>query len=75
MRWFRDKKISVKLITGFLVVAFIATIIGVVGILNISSIGKLDKQIIEENVDGFGFLATAEVYYQRVRFKQCKRLY
>lgn len=40
MRWFSNLKISVKLISGFVLVALIAGVVGVVGIVNLSTIDK-----------------------------------
>jgi len=44
---FRDMKISKKLITGFLVVSIIATIIGLVGIVGMQLINNADTELYE----------------------------
>ena len=45
---FRDMKISKKLITGFLVVSIIATIIGLVGIFGMYAINDADTKLYEQ---------------------------
>ncbi|MBN2220819.1 MAG: HAMP domain-containing protein [Vallitaleaceae bacterium] len=40
MRWFMNMKIAVKLISAFIVVAFIAGVIGAVGFVNVNQIGE-----------------------------------
>lgn len=47
MKWFYNMKISAKILLGFFMVAFIAGIIGVEGILNVNKISKLDTQLYE----------------------------
>jgi len=40
MKWFLNMKISIKLISSFVVVAIIAGVIGFVGYINISDLGN-----------------------------------
>lgn len=47
MRWYYNIKIGVKLIIGFLIIAFIAGAIGLVGIINIRNIEVLDTKLYE----------------------------
>jgi methyl-accepting chemotaxis protein len=47
MNWFYDLKIGKKLLTGFMLVAFFAGVIGAVGITNIRKIDRLDKELYE----------------------------
>ena len=49
MRWFYNLKISAKLIIGFLVVATIAAIVGIVALVNIENMREADVQLYEEN--------------------------
>jgi len=74
VKWFINKRISTKLIMGFLVVAFLAAVIGGFGVVSMSGIGKESAQIVDENVIGFNHLATAQIYYQRIRFNVVKAL-
>lgn len=48
MKWFYNMKISAKILIGFFVVAFIAGVIGVEGILNINKISDLDSKLYEK---------------------------
>lgn len=47
MKWFYNMRISGKILLGFFVVALIAVIIGVQGVLNVNKISKLDTQLYE----------------------------
>lgn len=68
MKWYLNLKISVKLITGFIVVALISAVVGIVGIVNLKNIGKADQSLYEINTLGVSYAGTAEIYYQRIRF-------
>jgi len=48
MKWFYNMRISAKILLGFFVVAFIAGVIGVDGILNINKISALDTKLYEK---------------------------
>jgi len=68
MKWYKNLKISVKLIAGFILVALISVLVGIVGIVNLGRIGKADKSLYEDNTLGISYVDTAEIYYQRIRF-------
>ncbi len=68
MKWFQNLKISIKLISGFILVAIIAAVVGIVGIMNLQDIGKVDEKLYEHNTVGVDRARTMEVYYQRIRF-------
>ncbi len=67
MSWFKNLKIASKLITGFIIVAFIAGIVGVVGVINIKQIDELDTEMYEINTVPISELAMANDKYQRTR--------
>ena len=48
MKWFRDLKIGVKLLSSFLVVAAIAAVIGAIGIAELNSIHKSVEEISQD---------------------------
>ena len=48
MKWFNNMKISAKILLGFLMVAFIAGIIGVEGVININKISDLDTKLYQK---------------------------
>ena len=52
MRWFYNLKISAKLIIGFLFVAMIAGVVGVVALVNINNMSQADVLMYEENTLG-----------------------
>lgn len=68
MKWYLNLKLSVKLISGFVLVALITAVVGIVGITNLRSIGQADKRLYEDNTLGVSYAGTAEIYYQRIRF-------
>lgn len=72
MKWFLNMKIATKLITGFLVVALLAGVVGAIGIMNINTISAADKALFEENTRGIQHIGNATVYYQRIRFGAVK---
>lgn len=74
MKWFLNLRIAAKLITGFLIVALIAGMVGVVGIINIKALDKADTLLYEENALGLEYTGNASVYYQRVRFNALKMI-
>ncbi len=48
MGWFYNLKISVKLLTGFVLVAIIAGVVGIIGIMNINTIDAKDTELYEK---------------------------
>lgn len=67
MKKFKDLKITVKLILGFLIVAFIAAIVGTVGVYFIRQIDAQDTKLYQENTVGINDAANADIYFQRIR--------
>lgn len=74
MKWFLNKKIAVKLISSFLVVAVIAGIVGGVGLININRISDADVLLYEENLLGVDYSGEAAEYFQRIRFNTIKMI-
>ncbi|KAF0215070.1 MAG: methyl-accepting chemotaxis [Geobacteraceae bacterium] len=67
MKWFYNLKIGTKLLSGFILVALIATVIGVVGITKIRSIAQEDRELYEFNTKPVGDLGLMAVSFQRTR--------
>ncbi|MHB8064265.1 MAG: methyl-accepting chemotaxis protein [Ruminiclostridium sp.] len=67
MKWFYNLKISIKLLTGFIIVAIIAGVVGAVGILNIQSIKESDALLYTVNTVPISEMATIMEKYQRIR--------
>ncbi|MEW5746357.1 MAG: MCP four helix bundle domain-containing protein, partial [Nitrospirota bacterium] len=67
MKWYYNLKIGTKLLSGFFLVAFIAGIIGYVGITNIKKIEEADIEMYELNTKPLGELGDVAVAYQRIR--------
>ena len=68
MKWFYNLKISIKLIISFLLVALIATAVGIVGLTNIERINEADTLLYEENTLGIRYASNASTYYQRLKY-------
>jgi methyl-accepting chemotaxis protein len=60
-------KIGVKLIGGFLIVAIIAAVIGIFGIMNLKAIDKADTVLFEKMTVPLGILVDYSTTFQRVR--------
>ncbi len=65
-------KVGVKLITAFLIIAVLAGVIGLVGILNINSVEENDKRLFEENTLGIVYSSDAAAAYLLTRFNALK---
>lgn len=48
MQWFNNLKIGTKLISGFVIVALIAGVIGLIGIQKLSQIAAADTKLYEK---------------------------
>lgn len=67
MKWFADLKISVKLLAGFIAVAIIAAIVGVIGAWNISVIDNKYSEAYEDFGVALGDIGAMSVAYQKSR--------
>jgi methyl-accepting chemotaxis protein len=68
MRWFRNLKIAVKLLICFVGMAVIASVVGVVGIINLNTLSANDKLLFEENTMGIDYAGLCAINYQRLRY-------
>lgn len=63
MKLIYDLKVSVKLLIGFIIVALIAGLIGVYGIVNLRTVNNNDTKLYEENTIGIEYIAnTVETF-------------
>lgn len=67
MQWYFDMKISAKLLTGFILVAIVAGIIGAIGIVKIKAIEEADTAMYELNTKPMGPILETAVAFQRIR--------
>ncbi len=67
MKWFLNMKITVKLISAFIVVAVIAGVVGIVGISNIKTIDENGQTIYFNMTVPLGQAADMAKYFQRIR--------
>ncbi len=67
MKFINDLKIGVKVTGGFLVVAIIAAVIGIIGILNLRTIASNDKKLYENMTVPLSQVAEMSTNFQRVR--------
>jgi len=67
MRWFNDLKISAKLMSSFLVIAVIASMIGFVGVRNLTAVSHTGKVNSDDLLLRIPKLAELAVNFQQVR--------
>jgi methyl-accepting chemotaxis protein len=67
MQWFRDLKVGVKLVSGFILVALIAAVVGGIGISKINQITHDSAMMYEKMTVPLGDLGVISTKFQRVR--------
>lgn len=67
MQWFKDLKVGVKLVAGFIVVAIIAAVVGGIGIMKIYEIDHNAAKMYEKMTLPLGDLGALSVDFQRAR--------
>ncbi|MBT0666663.1 MCP four helix bundle domain-containing protein, partial [Geobacter pelophilus] len=67
MQWFYNMKLNAKLMTGFITVAVIAAVIGVIGMINIKKIAAEDEKLYEKVTLPISQLQSISVAFQRIR--------
>ena len=67
MSWYYNLKISVKLLSAFIIVAIIAGIIGAVGVSKIGHISEADTKLYEKITMPLGDMADISIAFQRQR--------
>jgi methyl-accepting chemotaxis protein len=67
MQWFINLKIGTKLISGFVIVALIAVVIGVIGIQKIQTINDADTKLYEKITVPTAQLLTISTDFQKIR--------
>ncbi len=67
MAWYNNIKIMTKLLSGFVFVAIIAGIVGVVGILEMRAIDKADTFMYEKMTLGLNYVGKLGISYNRMR--------
>lgn len=72
MAWFKNVSISKKLIIGFLIVAILASIIGVFGIFSVNRLKKSDTALYNEDTLGLQYAGSAAVMFQQIRYNALK---
>ena len=72
MKWYKNRRISVKLIIGFLIVAIIAVVVGGVGVINLTTMEKASTELYQQNGLGLQNAGNAATIFQRVRFNTLK---
>ena len=67
MKWFYNWKISAKLLTGFILVAFIAGVVGFIGISNIKDTDTRYTVLYEDSGVSLSYIGTAGILFQKNR--------
>ncbi|MEW9125116.1 MAG: methyl-accepting chemotaxis protein [Thermotaleaceae bacterium] len=70
MQWFYNLKIAAKLLVGFIVMALITGIVGILGVVNLTSINESYTTMYNENTKPLGNLAIIGTQFQRVRLNE-----
>jgi methyl-accepting chemotaxis protein len=68
MEWYKNRKISTKLISGFILVAVFCILIGIFVITNIHNITNLDRTLYQENTVPLSYLAQMQQDYLKIEF-------
>ncbi len=74
MKWYRNLKISAKLIIGFLVVAAIAVVVGIVGLVNIFEINEGSDLLFKQNTLGLEYVGDSYSDFERLRYNALKSI-
>jgi methyl-accepting chemotaxis protein len=67
MKWFRNMKISVKLISTFLIIALLAGGVGIFGIVSLLNMNTQSDRTFEDNGNSQGYLSYVASEFQRQR--------
>jgi methyl-accepting chemotaxis protein len=67
MKWFANLKLGAKMMTGFIAVAVIATLVGIIGIREIKGISSADTKLYEKAAVPLGDLADFAITFQLIR--------
>ncbi|MBK1810076.1 MCP four helix bundle domain-containing protein [Clostridium sp. YIM B02505] len=67
MKLFKNMKIGGKIISGFVIIAVLTAIMGIITYVNFSKMDKLDTELYEKNTKAISSLGNAAVSYQRMR--------
>jgi methyl-accepting chemotaxis protein len=67
MSWYYNLKVSVKLLSAFIIVATIAVVIGYEGVVSIKHIDEADTRLYEKITVPIGQLQDVSTFFQRIR--------
>lgn len=67
MKWFNNLKISVKLLSGFILVALLAGVVGVIAILSLTDIDKNDTELYEKCTVPIKQMSEISIAFQYIR--------
>ncbi|MDK9718560.1 MAG: methyl-accepting chemotaxis protein, partial [Trichlorobacter sp.] len=67
MQWFKDLKVGVKLVAGFITVAIITAVVGAIGVIKVVEIDQDSDMMYEKMTVPLGDLGAISVDFQRAR--------
>jgi len=67
MKWFNNLKINTKLLAGFITIALLGSVIGMVGIIGIRSVDDADTFLYEKTTVPIGLVGRISTNFQRIR--------
>lgn len=68
INWFKNLMISKKLIIGFLLVAIISVVVGIVGLTNMYRINEGSSLLFNKNALAIAYAGDASTTFQRIRY-------
>ena len=67
MKWYRNLKIGVKIVSGFLIIALIVAAVGVFGLISLETVNTKTDKMYTENTMAIEKLSQIAQLYQRTR--------
>lgn len=67
MKWFRNLRISTKLISAFMTIALIAGCVGVYGVISLSEVNRSNQELFEQHGNSQGYLGYVLGEFQKER--------
>ena len=67
MKWFNNLSVLVRLLAGFIVVAVLAAVVGIVGISNLNSIAQADMDLYKKATLSVQYAGSIATIYQKQR--------
>ncbi|HNX59707.1 MAG TPA: MCP four helix bundle domain-containing protein, partial [Spirochaetota bacterium] len=67
MKWFNNLSVLVRLLAGFIIVAILAVVVGIVGIRNLNTIAQADMDLYTKKTLSVQYAGSIATIYQKQR--------